>query len=95
VLPGITRLVLMQLAKELGIEFVERPVREEEARRADELFITSTTRELNWVSHWDKQPVAGGRCGPITRRLHEAYAQRVLRDIGAELKETRRALAAV
>ena len=95
VLPGITRLVLTQLAKELGIDFIERPLREDEARGADELFITSTTRELNWVSHWDNQPVGGGRCGPVTRRLHEAYAQRVLRDIGAELKGTRRALAAV
>lgn len=95
VLPGITRLVLTQLAKDLGIEFVERPLREDEARNADELFITSTTRELNWVSHWDGRPVAGGGCGPITRKLHEAYAQRVQRDIGAELKGTRRALAAV
>lgn len=95
VLPGITRLVLMQLAKELGIEFVERPLREDEARQADELFITSTTRELNWVSHWDNKSVAGGRCGPITRKLHDAYAQRVQREIGAELKGTRRALAAV
>ena len=86
---------MKKLAKQIGIDFIERPLREGEARAADELFITSTTREVNWVSHWDNKLVGGGRCGPLTRKLHEAYAQRVLREIGAELKETRRALAAV
>ena len=43
VLPGITRGVLLEIAEELEIEVDERAIREEEAPRAAELFITSTT----------------------------------------------------
>jgi branched-subunit amino acid aminotransferase/4-amino-4-deoxychorismate lyase len=48
---------------------------------ADELFITSTTRELAWVSHWDGQAVKPGRCGPTSLRLHEAFRDRLRRDL--------------
>jgi D-alanine transaminase len=80
VLPGITRLVLFQVAKQLGIEFIERPVTFEEAKSADEVFITSTTREISWVSTWDGRTVGKGRCGPLTLRLHQALRERVVRD---------------
>ena len=83
VLPGITRLVLMQLARTIGVEMVERPVRRDEATSADEVFITSTTREISWVSRWDGKPVGAGRCGPVTVRLHEALRERVLRETSA------------
>lgn len=76
VLPGITRLLLAQISPEIGIDFIERPLLESEAMAADELFITSTTRELNWVKSWDEKLVARG-CGPVTRKLHRAYAERV------------------
>ena len=78
VLPGITRAVLLDVAAELGVAVDERPLREDEARRADEVFITSTTREVSWVSTWNNQPVGAARaCGPVTRRLHEALQARV------------------
>ena len=83
VLPGITRLVLEQIARQLGIEFVERPVRFEEAMRADEVFITSTTREISWVGKWDAKVVGGGRCGPVTLRLHKALRERILQETGS------------
>ena len=78
VLPGITRLVLLNLAAELGIEVDERPLREEEAQRADELFITSTTREVNWVARWNDRYIGQARCGPVTMQLHRAYGQKVM-----------------
>jgi D-alanine transaminase len=77
VLPGITRLVLSDIAKKNGVRVTERPLREAEARAADELFITSTTRELHWVDSWDGRTVGGGRCGQVTKALHEAFVQRV------------------
>jgi D-alanine transaminase len=80
VLPGITRLVLFQVAKQLGIEMIERPVAFDEAKSADEVFITSTTREISWVSTWDGRTVGKGRCGPVTLRLHQALHDRVVRD---------------
>lgn len=79
VLPGITRAVLFRCAAELGIAVDERPLRDEEAAAADELFITSTTREVSWVARWNEQNVGRGRCGPITLKLHRAYQERVQR----------------
>lgn len=83
VLPGITRAVLQQVAKQIGIDFVERPVTLDEARDADEAFITSTTREITWVRQWDGRAVGRGTCGPVTLRLHQALRERVQRDTAA------------
>jgi D-alanine transaminase len=80
VLPGITRMVLEQVARQVGVEWVERPVKFEEAISADEAFITSTTREISWVSRWDGKTAGGGRCGPVTLKLHHALRERVMRD---------------
>lgn len=77
VLPGITRAVLLKCAAELGIPFEERPLREAEVAGADELFITSTTREISWVGKWNDQAVGAGKCGPVTIALHKAIQEKV------------------
>ena len=78
VLPGITRDVLLELAPGLGIRVEERPMSEAEAQGAEELFITSTTREVSWVGRWNDRPVGGGWCGPVTMKLHQALRQRIV-----------------
>ena len=77
VLPGITRLVLMDLCKQLDVPFVERPISEAECLAADEIFITSTTREIAWVARWNDKAIGNGVCGAITKRLHAAYQKLV------------------
>src|SRR5665213_2225040 len=77
VLPCVTRAVLLECAAALGIGVEERPITESEARGAAELFITSTTREISWVSHWNEQSAGQGRCGPITLALHRALQERI------------------
>lgn len=77
VLPGITRHVVLDVARSLDVPVVERPVSEAEALAADEVFITSTTRELGWVERWNDRVIASGRCGPITLKLHKAFQERV------------------
>lgn len=77
VLPGITRAQLLDCATELDIETDERPLREEEAIRASELFITSTTREVNWVARWNDRYIGQARCGDMTQALHHALRRRV------------------
>lgn len=77
VLPGITRMLLLEIAADLGIEVDERAIREEEAPRADELFITSTTREISWVARWNDIYIGPGRCGPTTIKLHQALKARI------------------
>jgi D-alanine transaminase len=80
VLPGITRAVLLECAQALDIQVDERPLREEEAMRADELFITSTTREVSWVARWNDRYIGQGRCGPVTLALHRALQDRVRKE---------------
>jgi D-alanine transaminase len=78
VLPGVTRAVILHCAAAIELPVSERAISKSEATAADELFITSTTREISWVSRWDGRDVGRARaCGAITRRLHEAVRQRV------------------
>lgn len=77
VLPGITRAVVLDCARKLDLPVVERAASEAEALVADELFITSTTRELGWVQRWNEKTIGSGKCGPITLKLHRAFQDRV------------------
>ena len=81
VLPGITRAILLDCAATLDIPIDERGYSEEEAIRASELFITSTTRELSWVARWNDRYIGKARCGPVTLALHKALCKKVLEEI--------------
>jgi len=85
VLPGITRLVVLDVAAKLGIRVEERALREEEVKRADELFITSTTREIHWVQRYNDRYIGQGRCGPMTTKLHRAFRDRVRAETAREI----------
>ncbi len=74
ILNGITRLAVIRLATEEGIELVERPFSVDEARKAREAFVTSTTSFVKPVVRLDGDPVGDGEPGPLTRRLIEYYA---------------------
>jgi D-alanine transaminase len=78
VLPGITRAVLFECARELGIGVEERGLSLPEAKAADEIFITSTTHEMSPVAVWDDARV--GRASAVTLRLHKALKERVARE---------------
>lgn len=82
VLPGITREVLLPIARQLGIVVEERPWTTQEMMQADELFITSTTRELSWVASVDGTLIKPGHCGELTLKLHRAYQDQVKRECG-------------
>jgi branched-chain amino acid aminotransferase len=77
ILAGITRAHVLRAADEIGIETSLRDVREAELFAADELFISSTLREILPVVRLDGTAIGGGRPGPITRRLHEAFRRYV------------------
>jgi len=77
VLPGITREILLQIAGKMFVPVDERTYTEDEARSAEELFITSTTREISWVKTWNDRRVGQGRVGPVTLKLHEALREMV------------------
>lgn len=77
ILAGITRAHVLRTAEEVGVKTTLRDVREAELFDADELFISSTLREILPVVRLDGRPIAGGRPGPVTRRLHEAFRKYV------------------
>lgn len=72
ILDGITRDRVLELARAEGIVVEEGELYPEEFARADEVFLTSTLREVLPITRWDGSLVGSGRPGPITRRLHAA-----------------------
>ncbi len=76
ILEGVTRGVVLRLARDLGIPAEEAPLRPEDLEAADEVFITSTVREIVPVTRLDGRTVGAGRPGPVTRRLHDAFRRR-------------------
>lgn len=72
-LPGITRALVIELCRELGIGVQETPISVSELRRAQEVWLTSSTRELVPVTRVDTATVGSGVPGPLWRRIHEAY----------------------
>jgi branched-chain amino acid aminotransferase len=79
ILDGITRNTVIELAKEYGIETVEREIGRSELYTADEIFLTGTAAGVVPVLSVDKRRVSDGATGSITRTLHEAYSALVLR----------------
>lgn len=77
ILGGVTRAVLLELARAHGIAVAERPFRLEEAQAAREAFLTSTTSLVLPVTEIDGRPIANGRPGSLTLRLARLYAAHV------------------
>ena len=77
ILAGITRAYVLRAAAEIGVGTSLRDVREAELFDADELFISSTLREILPVVRLDGRTIASGGPGPITRRLHETFRKYV------------------
>jgi D-alanine transaminase len=79
VLEGIRFGIIERLCRELGIPFELRRISRDEVRQADELLLSSATKEVLPVTLLDDQPVGHGDCcgrpGPVYHRLYEAYQQ--------------------
>lgn len=76
-LVGITRGAVIQMAKDLGYEVVERPVPREALYTADEIFFTGTAAEVTPVSSVDRIEIGDGTAGPITRALQSLFLETV------------------
>jgi len=75
ILPGITRRLVLDLCRELGIPAGEEPLVAADLFAADEVFITSTTKEAAPVRTIDGKPVGDGRPGPVHERILQAYRE--------------------
>ncbi len=73
ILAGITRHTLATLAREEGIEVIERDLPREYLYLADEILMCGTAAEVTPIRSVDGKPVGSGKAGPVTRRLQELY----------------------
>jgi D-alanine transaminase len=69
ILPGITRAVVLELARGVGIPVREDPIMASELPRVDELFIAGTTADVMPIVRVDDQLIGAGTPGPISQRL--------------------------
>jgi len=72
-LPGITYEVVLELLDAEAMAHAVRPVGVHELRTAEEIWITSSTKEITPVTLLDGEPVGTGLPGPAFRRMHAAY----------------------
>ena len=81
VLAGVRIELLRELCEETGIAFNLRPVSEADVRAADEVLLSSASKEVIAVTHLDGEQVGHGalrgRPGPVYARLHEAYQRAI------------------
>ncbi|KAF0809090.1 d-alanine aminotransferase [Alcanivorax sp. S71-1-4] len=73
ILGGITRDLVLELCAEHNVPHQEGPVSEAALRGADEIWITSSTREIVPVVTLDGQPLGDGRPGPVWHRVARLY----------------------
>jgi D-alanine transaminase len=73
ILLGITYDLLVRLAREGQVKLEIRPIAEAELRAADEVWLTSSTKEVLAVTTLDGQPVGGGKPGPLFKRMHALF----------------------
>lgn len=76
ILRGVTRLSLIELARECQFEVIEAPFTVAEAKAAKEAFFTAASAFVTPVTAIDGEPVGEGRPGPVTLRLRDLYSQR-------------------
>jgi D-alanine transaminase len=75
ILPGITRSVLRELARDLDIGLDETPIKTDEIPMLSELFLTGTTADVMPVVRLDEKPVGNGKPGELTRRLQRVLSE--------------------
>lgn len=73
ILPGITRDLVLEVAREAGFRTEERDIEALSLKSADEIWLTSSTREILPVIELDGQSIGTGKPGPVWRSVLDAY----------------------
>ena len=85
ILPGITRGIVLEEAREAGMKVEERPIQLEELAFAEELFFTGTTGEVRPIREVDGSKVGNGGAGDVTKMLSDLFLARVEKVKASEL----------
>jgi branched-chain amino acid aminotransferase len=75
ILEGITRLAVIRLARQAGLNVVEQPLTRHDIYVADECFLTGTAAEVIAVVSLDGRTIGSGKPGPITKDLLERFRE--------------------
>lgn len=75
ILAGITRAIVLELAREAGYPVREEPIFLSDLPRLQELFVTGTLSEVLPIVRVDGKEIGAGRPGPITRALMQKYRE--------------------
>lgn len=73
ILPGVTRELVIELAHSLNLPLQETAISTQELQQADEIWLTSSTREIYPVTTLDQAPVGNGQPGPVWQQCFTAY----------------------
>lgn len=76
ILSGITRALVLDMARQLDIPVAEAPIPWDRINDVEELFLSGTTTEVMPIASVDGRKIGGGTRGPITARLQQAYRER-------------------
>ena len=72
-LEGITRDTIITIAKDLGVEVIEKNITRDEVYTADEAFFTGTAAEVTPIRELDKRKIGSGTKGKLTHELQSIY----------------------
>lgn len=75
ILPGVTRAVVLDLARSLGLAVRDDALAERDLRRLDELFLVGTTTDVMPIVRLNDQPVGSGAPGPIATQLARTFRE--------------------
>jgi branched-chain amino acid aminotransferase len=75
VLPGITRELIFEVGRNVGVEVREQILRDDDLFNAEEAFLTSTTRELVPIVAVNQQPIGSGKPGATSCKLLKAFRE--------------------
>jgi D-amino acid aminotransferase len=90
-LAGITREVVIDLARGEGIAVEESPIAALDLARAGEMLVSGSVIEVMPIVRLDDRPIGDGRPGPVTRLLQELYQRRLRRTLARHLASPGRA----
>lgn len=76
ILPGITYDAAIEFARDAGLPFEIRPVSKDQTFAADEMWLSSSTKEVLAVTKVDGKPFGGGVPGPMFRRMWDVFQSR-------------------
>lgn len=87
ILPGITRGIVLQIGRKMGLDVGEEDFTLPELLEGDESWMTNSVVEILPMTRIGSSRIGGGRAGPVWRKIFETYEEWVAKEVGKPVKE--------